>query len=124
MRFIALLVLVHLSCSPAIIHDLLRVRDDGRYAGSPLKEWFDGLHSGKGPCCSDADGSVLADVDWEVTSKGYRVRIQDLDGPMVWMDVPEDAVLNEPNRYGKTMVWPMYRDGHVTIRCFIAGSLT
>ena len=40
-------------------------RDDGRYANSPLKPWFDSLKSGKGPCCSDADGSVVADVDWE-----------------------------------------------------------
>jgi len=29
---------------------------DGRYAASPLKEWFDSLKSGKGPCCSDASG--------------------------------------------------------------------
>ena len=38
---------------------------DGRYANSPLKQWFDSLKSGKGPCCSDADGYALSDVDWE-----------------------------------------------------------
>ena len=32
---------------------------DGRYANSPLKQWFDSLKSGKGPCCSDADGYAL-----------------------------------------------------------------
>ncbi|MGN1288938.1 MAG: hypothetical protein ACI4XG_20485, partial [Bradyrhizobium sp.] len=31
-------------------------RDDGRYANSPLKPWFESLHSGYGQCCSDADG--------------------------------------------------------------------
>src|SRR5438552_11801941 len=31
---------------------------DGRYAHSPLKELFDSLRSGKGPCCSDAYGSA------------------------------------------------------------------
>jgi len=40
-------------------------RDDGRYANSALKPWFDGLRSGKGPCCSDADGYALSDVDWQ-----------------------------------------------------------
>lgn len=38
-------------------------RDDGRYAGSPLKSWFDSLKSGKGPCCSDADGYAVSDPD-------------------------------------------------------------
>jgi len=32
------------------------VRDDGRYANSPLKSWFDRLASGNGLCCSFADG--------------------------------------------------------------------
>ncbi|HYS87565.1 MAG TPA: hypothetical protein VEN78_21565, partial [Bradyrhizobium sp.] len=36
-------------------------RDDGRYAGSPLKPWFDTLKSSKGLCCSDADGFAISD---------------------------------------------------------------
>nr|WP_241488744.1 hypothetical protein [Staphylococcus epidermidis] len=31
-------------------------RDDGRYANSPLKPWFESLHSGYGKCCTDAEG--------------------------------------------------------------------
>lgn len=93
-------------------------RDDGRYAGSPLKPWFDQLRSGKGPCCSDADGSVLSDADWDTHGGHYRVR---LDGE--WIDVPEDAVVAGPNRAGRTMVWLMYQDGHPAVRCFIPGSL-
>ena len=54
-------------------------RDDGRYAGSPLKPWFDSLKSGKGPCCSDADGSAVSDVGWESKDGHYRVRL-DGDG--------------------------------------------
>jgi hypothetical protein len=50
-------------------------RDDGRYANSQLKPWFDSLRSGKGPCCSDADGYALSDVDWESTGGRYRVRV-------------------------------------------------
>jgi hypothetical protein len=96
-------------------------RDDGRYANSnpELKAWFDSLKSGKGPCCSDADGTALSDVDWESKSGHYRVR---LEGE--WIDVPDDAVITTPNRIGRTMVWPMYRDGKITPRCFMPGSMT
>ncbi|MDB5637097.1 MAG: hypothetical protein JWP51_2005 [Bradyrhizobium sp.] len=94
-------------------------RDDGRYAGSPLKPWFDSLKSGKGPCCSDADGSAVSDVDWESKDGHYRVR---LDGE--WIDVPEDAVITEPNRVGRTMVWPLRGYLGMSIRCFMPGSMT
>lgn len=92
---------------------------DGRYAASPLKQWFDQLKSGKGPCCSDADGYAVSDPDWETKDGHYRVRI---DG--VWHDVPEDAVIAEPNRAGRTMVWPILGWGGLTIRCFMPGSMT
>ena len=68
-------------------------RDDGRYADSPLKPWFDSLRSHLGPCCSDADGVAVADPDWESHNGHYRVR---LDGQ--WVEVPDDAVITEPNR--------------------------
>jgi hypothetical protein len=44
-------------------------RDDGRYSQSPLKPWFD--KSGKGPCCSDANGFALSDPDWESRNGRY-----------------------------------------------------
>src|SRR5215207_10763283 len=97
-----------------------RARDpDGRYANSPLKQWFDSLRSGKGPCCSDADGSAVSDVDWETKDGHYRVRIEG-----EWLDVPEDAVITEPNRAGRTMVWPIKGYLGMTIRCFMPGSMT
>jgi len=97
---------------------------DGRYAGSPLKEWFDSLRSSKGPCCSDADGTALSDVDWETKDGHYRVRI---DGQ--WWDVPDEAVIREPNRAGRTMVWPVFYGSRnstirVDIRCFMPGTMT
>ncbi|MBR1125118.1 hypothetical protein JQ628_26600 [Bradyrhizobium lablabi] len=99
---------------------LVHARDpDGRYANSPLKQWFDSLKSGKGPCCSDADGSAVSDVDWESKNGHYRVRIEG-----EWFDVPEDAVITEPNRVGRTMVWPIRGYGGMTIRCFMPGSMT
>ena len=105
--------------SAAVIAGNAFARDDGRYAGSPLKSWFDSLRSGKGPCCSDADGSAVADVDWESKGGHYRVR---LDGQ--WIDVPDDAVITEPNRAGRTMVWPMRDAVGTSIRCFLPGSMT
>ncbi|MDB5621192.1 hypothetical protein [Tardiphaga sp.] len=96
-------------------------RDRGQFAGaSPeLKSWFDSLRSAKGPCCSDADGSAVSDVDWESRGGHYRVR---LDG--VWLDVPDEAVLTGPNRVGRTMVWPQVGTGGTSIRCFLPGSMT
>src|SRR5256884_5133405 len=49
----------------------VQARDDGRYSQSPLKPWFDSLKSGKGPCCSDADGFAVSDPDWE-SRNGHR----------------------------------------------------
>lgn len=102
-------------------------RDDGRYANSPLKPWFDQLKSGKGLCCSDADGYAVSDPDWDTKRDGdrvhYRVRIEGN-----WYDVPDDAVITEPNRAGRTMVWPIrsWESGEPKfwIRCFMPGSMT
>jgi hypothetical protein len=98
----------------------VQARDpDGRYANSPLKPWFDHLTSGKGLCCSMADGETVVDADWESKDGHYRVKLDN-----EWIDVPDDAVITEPNRAGRTMVWPMHFDGKVSIRCFMPGSMT
>jgi hypothetical protein len=96
-------------------------RDRGQYANSTpeTKAWFEGLKSGKGPCCSDADGTAVSDVDWQSGNGHYRVR---LDGE--WIDVPDEAVITEPNRIGRTMVWPIRGYLGLTIRCFMPGSMT
>lgn len=109
MRLLAAILLL-VSVGPAL------ARDDGRYTASPLKPWFDTLRSGRGPCCSDADGSAVSDVDWDSNRGHYRVRLEG-----VWIDVPDDAVITEPNRAGRAMVWPMWSEGAPQIRCFIPG---
>jgi hypothetical protein len=43
--------------------------------------------------------------------------------------LPEEAVIKEPNRAGRTMVWPVYYRElnsllRVEVRCFIAGSMS
>jgi hypothetical protein len=123
MRWLLMLLML---CGTAL------ARDDGRYAASLLKPWFDTLKSSKGDlCCSSADGRVIEDADWESRGGHYRVRIPASLGDdykpseqMIWLDVPEDAVITEPNRAGRTMVWPLYGAIGVTIRCFMPGSMT
>jgi hypothetical protein len=111
MRIILIFLLLW---SPALAHD----------AGRPeLDEWFNRLASGKGLCCSFADGFAVSDFDWESKDGHYRVR---LDGE--WVDVPDEALITEPNRAGRTMVWPYKADRwtdhpHTEIRCFIPGSM-
>jgi hypothetical protein len=95
-------------------------RDRGQYANATpeLKAWFESLKSGKGPCCSDADGTAISDADWESGGGHYRVRIEG-----EWVDVPDEAVITEPNRVGRTMVWPIRGYLGLTIRCFMPGSM-
>jgi hypothetical protein len=84
MKRLALIVL--LLCTPALAHDASRPE---------LNSWFDHLASGKGLCCSFADGMALADVDWESHEGHYRIRLDN-----EWIDVRDDAVITEPNRAG------------------------
>ena len=89
-----------------------------------LNHWFESLKSGKGPCCSNADGIAVASPDWESRGGGYRVRLYGQ-----WWDVPPEAVIVGPNLTGRTIAWPVYEyiDGmpaRVTdIRCFIPGRM-
>ena len=91
---------------------------DGKYATSPLKEWFESLASRRGPCCSVADGQSVEDVDWDTKDGKYRVR---LDGQ--WIEVPPDALVTVANKLGRAVVWP-YKDyeSRTQIRCFIPGA--
>jgi hypothetical protein len=102
-------------------------RDNGQFANSSLKSWFNNLASAKGLCCSFADGKSIADVDWDTVPVAgadgdvavrYRVRI---DGQ--WIVVPPEALITEPNRYGPAVAWP-YNDstGAILIRCFLPGA--
>jgi hypothetical protein len=120
MRHILLAVLLFLAVLILASVPRAHARDpDGRYASSPLKPWFDGLTSRNGNCCSASDGQVIADADWDSKDGHYRVRI---DGE--WVDVPDEAVLKQPNLDGRTLLWPMFKDGKMVPRCFIAGSGT
>jgi hypothetical protein len=113
MRLVFAIIALLVIASPA------GARDDGRYANSPLKQWFDGLASKHGPCCSFSDGAVVEDPDWRSNDGGYQVRLEG-----AWIDVTPGAVITVPNLLGKTMVWPItLADGTRFIRCFMPGPM-
>jgi hypothetical protein len=66
-----------------------------------MHHWFDGLASKIGLCCSYADGVTLTDVEWDTKDGHYRVF---LEGQ--WIEVPDDAIVVAPNKYGRAIVWP------------------
>jgi len=110
--------LARLSLALILIASPALARDDGRYAQSPLKQWFNGLKSKNGvPCCDTADGKRLEDVDWEAADGHFRVRIKG-----EWIDVPPEAVLEQPNLAGPAIVWPVLEAGRLKVRCFIPGA--
>lgn len=89
-----------------------------------LNDWFKSLKAGGVPCCDGSDATRLDDVDWETRDGHYRVR---LEGE--WYDVPDDAVIKQPNLAGPTMVWPVIINElnggrKYYIRCFMPGVMT
>jgi hypothetical protein len=115
------------ACLPLLLAGLLFLGIGAAFAHDAsrpeLNGWYDHLASGKGSCCSNADGTAVVDADWDSKAGHYRVRIEG-----EWWDVPENAVITEPNRDGRTIVWPIYyRNGgkldRIEIRCFMVGPL-
>ena len=66
-------------CVTMVVPDHSYARDDGRFANSPLKEWFDRLASRNGLCCAFADGVSLQDVDWDTQEGHYRTNSRRMD---------------------------------------------
>jgi len=111
---IALIVLV----MAVFHHRPVRAHDHSR---PDLDGWFKSLRNKNTvPCCDGSDAMRLSDVDWDAKDGHYRVR---LEGE--WVDVPDTAVIESPNRAGQTMVWPYYLNGGLRgVRCFMPGSMT
>jgi len=88
-----------------------------------VRAWAGTLENKLGQgCCSTADGWKPEEVEYDTKGNKYRVRI---DGE--WYEVPSDAVLAGPNRFGFAVVW-YYRSWlngiapSVSIRCFMPGA--
>jgi hypothetical protein len=92
---------------------------DGRYAQSPHKEWVKGLKSrasGSTGCCDISDGSPPEAV-WDMGGGRYQVTIEGKS-----YDVPDDALIGEPNKLGYAVVWYFMENGVPRIRCFMPGA--
>ena len=97
-----------------------------RDAYGDMGNWFNSLSSkGGGSCCSNFDGQPPEAIV-QTSDNHYRVM---LEGQ--WVDVPDDAVLDVPNKYGKAVVWYSKswrsrvtgQEGDFYIRCFLPGEL-
>ena len=97
-----------------------------RDAYGDMDNWFNSLSSKKaGSCCSNFDGRPPEAIV-QTSDNHYQVM---LEGQ--WVDVPDDAVLDVPNKYGKALVWYSKswrskvtgQEGDFYIRCFLPGEL-
>jgi hypothetical protein len=90
--------------------------------GQDVSGWFKSLQNRKQmSCCDGSDAMRLDDVDWESKDGHFRVRIEGQ-----WYDVPEDRVVDGPNKAGTAMVWPWKPCPACQweIRCFMMGGGT
>ena len=106
---------------------VILVRDPtGKWANDPLRPWFEALKNKDGlVCCARADGHPLDESEWDIKGDSYRVFLKG-----EWIVVPDDAVISDPNKFGKAIVWVWPQEvlawggapaGNF-IRCFIPGS--
>lgn len=128
MRWMFALVFLPLFCSLVFAHDHERPE---------LGDWFMKLKSGKGLCCDGDEALHLDHVDWETQDRPgshYRVKIpvsgeayqKARHGEEVetkWVDVPDEAIVDEKNKAGDAMVWPLYGYLGSSVRCFMPGSM-
>jgi hypothetical protein len=82
-----------------------------------LTPWFESLHSKEGAWCCNGDDADI--VEWDMHDGHYRVN---LDGE--WVEVPQGAIVEGPNKVGGARVWLYYTNGRPNVRCFLPDSLT
>jgi hypothetical protein len=88
-----------------------------------IKAWANSLENKLSEgCCSTADGWKPEEVEYDMTGNKYRVKIEG-----EWYDVPRDALVEVPNRFGFPVVWyyKTWDNGirpSISIRCFIPGA--
>lgn len=108
---VACALLIVLMTRGGLAHDHHRPELDG---------WFKSLRSKGGtPCCDGSDQTGLRDPEWERVGDKFRVYYKG-----EWRDVPDDAVIYEPNKVGPAMVWPVEYGDMIVIRCFMPGAMT
>lgn len=91
-------------------------RDDGRYANSPNKQWFNEQHNSVGQwCCNESDGHLYygdykINDDGSVTAEGHTIESY--------------KVLKTANPMGAAVWWYIENDQGRTTFCFAPGTLS
>lgn len=83
-----------------------------------LNGWMKGLHSKNNTWCCDGNDTDPID-DWDTKGGHYRVKFQGQ-----WYDVPDDAIVEGPNKSGTPLLWMQKGWGEVRPRCFMPGTLS
>lgn len=82
------------------------------------RDWFPSLRNSHGLyCCSTADGHH---VEWDIKDGHYWAIVEGK-----WRQVPDDAVIHDPNKVGAAVIWltsARDQNNERGIRCFIPGS--
>ncbi|HEY4775866.1 MAG TPA: hypothetical protein VIH40_13730 [Xanthobacteraceae bacterium] len=100
---------------------LATARDRGQYAqvDPAVRAWVKSLatpRSGSAGCCDISDGQPPEAI-WDMGGGRYRVMIEGR-----WHDVPDDALIGEPNRLGYAVVWFRMDGDRPDILCFLPGA--
>ncbi|HLG88467.1 MAG TPA: hypothetical protein VKZ79_14875 [Alphaproteobacteria bacterium] len=105
--------LLAMCAAPALARDL----DRTDHNSPEVQAWVKSLANTSGvACCATADGWRPREVEWDTTTHGYRVLIENH-----WVDVPDNAVIHGPNKLGHAEVWYYHVDGLPAVRCFLPG---
>jgi hypothetical protein len=92
------------------------------HARPDLDGWYHSLQSRKGLCCGPEDEyaalNQLDGFDWKMEGGNYKVFV---DGR--WLDVPPEAVIDQPNKAGRALVWLYHFQGEPIVRCFMPGAM-
>jgi len=99
--------------------------DHGQFGPSSpdMRAWANSLENKlREGCCSTADGWKPEAVEYDIVGSKYRVKIEG-----EWYDVPRDALVEVPNRFGFPVVWyfKTWDNGirpSILMRCFIPGA--
>ena len=119
MRFVSIAV------SLLATSHLAEAADHGQFGPtSPeMKAWVNSLENKlREACCSTADGWKPEEVEYDMRDNKYRVKIEGQ-----WYDVPPNAMIDLPNKFGFPVVWyyKILDNGirpSISIRCFIPGA--
>ncbi len=80
--------------------------------------WLKSLHAKNNTWCCDGNDHDALD-DWETSAGGYRVKFRGQ-----WFDVPDDSIIEGPNKTGEALLWMNKGFSGPSVRCFMPGTMS